>query len=501
MAENLNMLRARLREVELLGSTRAVLEWDQQTYMPVGGVTRRAEQIGLLSRMVHEQFTSAATGDLLVRAEAEVAGLDPESDEARLVANVRRDYDREVKIPTPLAEELSRHSAVAEIEWREAKARKDFHRFSPTLERTVDLTRQVAAHLGYTDDPYDPLLDMFEPGATTRQVSALFEEIKPELVDLTRHIAESPKSRTDQNLTGSFPIPAQRAMTLEVVKALGYDVQRGRQDEAPHPFCTSFTRDDVRITTRYSEERLEVGLYASLHECGHALYEQGFDAEYDGTPLAGGASSGIHESQSRLFENLVGRSREFCEWVLPKVQMAFPDSARGWTADQFYRGVNVVRPSLVRVEADEVTYNLHIFLRFELERDLLSGKLHVSQLPDAWNEKMNQYLGLTPPDVGVGVLQDVHWPSGLFGYFPTYTLGNVFASQIWSAARRDLPDLDAEIRRGEFAALRDWLCESIHRHGRKYLPHELLRIATGEPPTARHYGDYLRTKFSELYDL
>jgi carboxypeptidase Taq len=321
------------------------------------------------------------------------------------------------------------------------------------------------------------------------------------LVELTRRIAESPRGAEAAALDGDFPIPLQRRFTSEVVRALGYDFARGRQDEAPHPFCTSFTRDDVRITTRFSDRTLTVGLYASLHECGHALYEQGFDSEIDGTPLAGGASSGIHESQSRLYENLVGRSRAFCRWILPRIQEAFPNTTRDWNVERLYRGVNRVAPSFIRVEADEVTYNLHILLRFELERELLAGRIQVRDLPDAWNVRMDEYLGITPQNDSVGVLQDVHWPAGLFGYFPTYTLGNVFSAQIWQSGRRSLPDLDKEIENGQFAALRDWLCESIHRHGRKYKPHELMEKATGEPPAARYYLEYLEAKFGEVYGL
>ncbi len=501
MGQNLDALRSRMKEIELLTTTRGVLEWDQQTFMPDGGVCRRAEQIGLLSRMIHEQFTASQTGDLLARAELEVSDLEPDSDEVRLAANVRRDYDRDVKIPVKLAEEMAHHSAVSESAWREARASKDFPRFAPTLERMVDLVKQAAEHLGYTDDPYDPLLDTYEPGAKTAEVSVLFEEIKPHLVELTRLIAESGVTRREGDLSGDFPIVSQRALTQEIVKALGYDFTRGRQDEAAHPFCTSFARDDVRITTRYDEKRLEGAVYASMHECGHALYEQGFDSEYDGTPLAGGASSGIHESQSRLYENLVGRSRPFCKWLLPRIQSAFPDPAAAWTADAFYQAVNRVQPSFIRVEADEVTYNLHILLRFELERDLLRDRVKVRDLPDAWNAGMEQYLGITPPNVALGVLQDVHWPSGLFGYFPTYTLGNVFSAQIWNAVRRDLPDLDSEIEQGQFDALRDWLCECVHRHGRKYLPKEVIEKATGEPPTTDYYVAYLRGKFGDLYGL
>lgn len=498
---SIEKLKARMSDIGHLHRAAAVLEWDLQTYMPPGGAAARAAQIALLSRLAHEQFTDPETGRLLKLAEAEVAGMAPESDEVRLVRNVRRDYDREVKIPTELAAELSRHAALSQDIWAKARAESDFAAFTPALERMFDLLRQAAERLGYEDEPYDALLDHYEPGAKTREIAVLFDDLKPQLRELTQAIVASPNYQDVPVLAGSFPVETQKEFALQAVRELGYDLQRGRQDQSPHPFCTTFSRDDVRITTRFREERLEIAFYASLHEAGHALYEQGIPAEYDNTPLGGGTSSGVHESQSRLWENLVGRSRSYCAYIFPRLQQAFPEPLVGWDAERFYRAVNRVTPSFIRVEADEVTYNLHVLLRFELERDLLMQRLTVNDLPDVWNAKMQEYLGITPPDDAHGVLQDVHWSAGLVGYFPTYTLGNLLSAQLWHTLRQAIPDLGDRIEQGDFAPLLAWLRENVHRHGRKYMPDELIRRVTGEPLTAQYYLEYLRGKFGEIYGL
>ncbi len=500
MGQKVDALIARTKQISYLRSVVGVLEWDQQVNMPPGGGPARAASIGLVSRIAHEQFTDADTGRLLEAAEREVEGSDPESDAVRLVGNVRHDFDRAVKIPATLAGEIAEHSVTAEGIWREARSQSEFSAFAPALEKMVVLIRQVAERLGYTDDVYDPLLDGFEPGMRTAEVAAVFAELRPQLVDLTRTIGEA-RSPDGAPISGRFDIPTQRELTKEVVAAIGYDLTRGRQDEAAHPFCTDFSRGDVRITTRFSADRLDAALYASMHEAGHAMYEQGIPMEWDHTPLGSAASMGVHESQSRMWENLVGRGRPFCEYVMPKLQATFPDAYAGVDVERYYRAVNRVERSFIRVEADEVTYNLHILLRFELERELLQGKLSVRDLPGAWNARMHQYLGITPPDDAHGVLQDIHWSGGMFGYFPTYTLGNLISAQLWHAAQRDLPDLDDRIRAGEFTSLLGWLREHVHRCGRKYRPDELIQKATGEPLTARYYVDYLHTKFGELYGV
>ncbi len=501
MSENMSKLKARLARISRLGQAAALLGWDQQTYMPPGAAAARGEQAATLGQLIHEMFVSTETGTLLAEVEAEVAGQDPDSDDVRITTVMRRDYDRATKLPGELVAEVARHTALAQEIWLRARAASDFALFAPALEKMLELTRRTAEYLGYEQHIYDALLEGYEPGARQAEVAAMFAEMKPKLIALTQAIAASDCPADDSLLHGDFPVAKQRELTLKIVQALGYDLQRGRQDEAPHPFCSDFSRDDVRITTRFDPHYVGMALYASLHETGHAMYEQGSPSEYEGTPLSGGASLGVHESQSRLWENLVGRSRAFCAYILPELQQTFPEALGHADSEAYYRAVNKVAPSLIRVEADEVTYNLHVLLRFELECDLLTGNLAVSDLPAAWNAKMRQYLGVTPPDDAHGVLQDTHWAIGLIGYFPTYSIGNLLSAQLWHAANDALPDLEAQIARGEFAPLLDWLRTHVHRYGRKYLPRELVVKATGEPLTSRCYVDYLTAKFSDLYAL
>ncbi|HLV78997.1 MAG TPA: carboxypeptidase M32, partial [Chthonomonadaceae bacterium] len=487
MTDNLSLLKSRLARIARLREATALLEWDMQTYMPPGAVSARAEQTATLTQLTHEMLTAEETGALLAKSEADTAGADADSDEARLLRVLRREYDRATKLPADLVAELARHVALSQDIWQRARAASDFAAFAPALEKMIALARRMAGYLGYKDHIYDALLDIYEPGARQADVAAMFAEMKPHLIALTRAIAASAHPVDDGLLHGNFPIERQKTLTLRAVQALGYDLQRGRQDEAPHPFCTSFSRDDVRITTRFDAGYLAQALYASLHEAGHGLYEQGLPPEYEATPLGDAASLGIHESQSRLWENLVGRSRPFCAFLFPLLQEAFPDAFAQIEPEAYYRAINKVAPSFIRVEADEVTYNLHILLRFELECDLLTGRLAVSDLPAAWNAKMQAYLGITPPNDAQGVLQDVHWSGGLIGYFPTYSIGNLVSGQLWHAAGQALQDRDAQIARGEFAPLLGWLRQNVHRYGRKYLPSELIEKATGEPLTSRYY--------------
>jgi len=501
MSDSLSRLKTRMAQINCLGQATSVLSWDQQTYMPSGGAASRAEQIATLSQIAHERFTATETGDLLAQAEAETQGMDPDSDTVRMLQNIRRKYDRETKLPADLVIELARHSSLAQEIWQQARKDNAFAAFLPALEKMFALIREAAQHLGYQEHIYDPLIDLHETGMTQARVAAMFNELKPELIALTRAIAESSHKADDSPLHGDFPVAKQAELTLKFVQALGYSLERGRQDIAPHPFCTHFSRDDVRITTRFDPTFLPMAVYASLHEAGHALYEQGSPPEYEGTALAGGTSLGVHESQSRLWENLVGRSREFCVWAYPQLQAAFPSALGGVSLDAYYRAINRVEPSLIRVEADEVTYNLHILLRFELECDLLTGSLAVADLPAAWNAKMQEYLGVTPPTDADGVLQDVHWSGGLIGYFPTYSIGNLLSGQLWQTIRTALPDLNAQMERGEFAPLLDWLRRNVHGYGSKYLPNELTVKATGAPLSSKPYLAYLKAKFNALYGL
>ena len=501
MTEAIGSLKARMAQIKRLGEALALLGWDQQTYMPQGAAASRGEQGAVLSQHIHDMFVSTETEKLLAQAERDTAGDDPDSDDVRMLAVVRRDYNRETRLPSDLVAELSRHRAIAHSIWVRARKESDFASFAPALEKMLDLIRRRAECLGYTEHIYDAQIDTFEPGMKQSDVARMFADLKPDLVALTRAIGASAIPVDNSLLLRSYPIDVQRTVTLSLAAEFGFDFHRGRQDEAAHPFCSGFGRDDVRLTTRFDPSHLSMALYATLHETGHGLYEQGLPAEHNATPLGASASLGIHESQSRMWENLVGRSRPYCEYVFPRLKAAFPEALGGESAEAFYRAVNRVSPSLIRVEADEVTYSLHIMLRFELECALLTGELAVKDLPAAWNEKMESCFGLTPPDDARGVLQDVHWSEGLFGYFPTYALGNLVSGQLWSAIHAALPDIEAQIGRGEFGNLLEWLRENIHRRGRKYLPGELVQMATGEPITSRYYLDYLTGKFGDIYGL
>ena len=501
MPENLVRLKERLARLKRLSEVSELLGWDQQTYMPEGAAASRGEQSAVLSQLIHDTFVSSETADVLGAAEQEIAGADPDSDDVRMLAVVRRDFDRETRVPSDLVAELSRHQAVAHSIWVRARKENDFASFAPALEKMLDLTRRRAEALGYTEHIYDALLEGYEPGLKRSEVAAMFAGIKPALVEMTRAIGASARPVDASLLHRSYPTEVQKSLTLKLAEEFGFDLKRGRQDEAAHPFCSGFNRDDVRLTTRLDPNYLGQGLYATLHETGHGLYEQGFTVEYDPTPLGTAASLGVHESQSRLWENMVGRSRNYCVHLFPQLQAAFPGALGNETTESFYRAVNRVEPSLIRVEADEVTYNLHIMLRFELECELLTGELKVSDLPEAWNTRMQAYFGITPPTDSEGVLQDVHWSAGLIGYFPTYSLGNVMSGQLWHAVRRAHPDLEEQIRRGQFAQLLEWLRANVHRYGRKYSPATLIEKATGEPINSRYYLEYLTAKFSEIYGL
>ncbi|MDR7559428.1 MAG: carboxypeptidase M32, partial [Armatimonadota bacterium] len=485
-------LKDHLRTITDLRSAAAFLRWDQETFMPPAAALARAGTLATLSRLAHEAFISAETGRLLEEAERVAGELDPDSDEAALVRMTRRDYDRQRKLPAEFVAERAREASLSVQVWREARRRDDFAAFRPSLEKMVDFARRTADYLGFTEHSYDALLDLYEPERTAREVEAIFARLREVTVPFVRAIAERGPVVDDGFLRQDYPEDGQRAFGLMVAEAFGYDLARGRLDVSAHPFANAFNVNDVRITTRYQRRYLPSAIFGIFHEAGHALYEQGVAPSLDRTPLARGASLGLHESQSRMWENLVGRSRPFWEHYFPKLQELFPEQLRGVDVERFYRAVNIVRPSLIRVEADEVTYNLHIMLRFELEKALLEGSLQVEALPRAWAEKMAAYLGLTPPSDADGVLQDIHWAQGSIGYFPTYSLGNIISVQLFEAARRAHPTLLEEFRTGRFATLLGWLRQNLHRHGRKFLPREILRRATGRELTVEPYLEYLR---------
>ena len=493
-------LKQRTADVVTLQMTSAVLEWDQQTQMPPAGAHRRASQLALMHKLSHDTLIGTETERLLTMAEREGKDLDPDSDDAAYLRVTRRDFDKAAKLPTKLVEEIASTTALAHEEWAKARAMSDYAVFAPWLEKILDLQRRVTDCLGYKNERYDALLDQYEPDMTAAEVRTMFEALKPTAVALVKRIAEQPKIDTEP-LTRDFDEDRQRVFGEHIIKLFGYDFTRGRQDRAVHPFCTHFSRNDVRITTRFDHNFLPMALFGTLHETGHALYEMGVAERYDGNFLAGGTSLGMHESQSRLWENLVGRSRPFWDHYYGKLQSTFPVLA-DVDAGRFYRAINMVEPSLIRVEADEVTYNLHIMLRFEMEVELLDGRLSVADAPAAWNARVQEYLGLDVPDDANGILQDVHWSFGGIGYFPTYTLGNVISVQLFEAANAALGgDLDDQIGRGEFAPLREWLRENVHQWGRKYTPTELIKRATGKPLDTAPYLAYLDRKFSDLYGI
>ncbi|MCB9437694.1 MAG: carboxypeptidase M32 [Anaerolineales bacterium] len=499
--ENLNALKARTAEVVNLNRAASVLSWDQQTYMPPGGAEARAEQMATLRKYSHQVMTADETGRLLEAAEQEVAGLDEHNDEVGLVRIIRRDYDRATKLPSEHVVEFSKTTTIAHETWVKARAEDNFALFLPTLEKIYDLCRQRAEYLGYQDQLYDALLDQYEAGATTAEVEALFSNLREELVPFVAAILERADQVSGEPLHRAFPADKQAQFGLMAAQKMGYDMRRGRQDLTVHPFCITFSRDDVRITTRYDENFLSDGLFSTLHEAGHAIYEQGIPARYDGTPLGRGVSLGVHESQSRLWENIVGRSRGFWRRFYGELQQTFAGVLDDVSVEDFYRAINRVSASYIRVDADEVTYPLHIMLRFELEQDIFNGKLAVKDAPEAWNAKMEAYLGIRPRNNAEGVLQDVHWSSGIMGYFPTYAMGTMLSAQLYNAALADHSGIPAEIEQGEFSTLLQWMNTHVHAYGRKYMPADVVVKATGQPLQHHAYMNYLRAKFGEIYGL
>jgi carboxypeptidase Taq len=489
-------LRERLGELVDLEAALHVLGWDQETMMPPGGAAARGEALATLSRMAHERLVDDGLLALLQELAPWASKLPREDDGATIVRVVARDVDRARRVPPELTAEISRASSEALGVWKQAREEDDFAAFAPMLERNLELRRRLAACFPEAEHPYDALLDFYEPGMTTAAVRETFARLREGLVPL---IAEVTAAEAPPQLEGPFDVPAQRALALEMVRSLGFDEQHWRLDDSVHPFSQSLAPTDIRVTGRFRDDELS-GLFAVMHEVGHGLYERQQDPALERTTLGTGVSMGIHESQSRLWENLVGRSRPFWSHWLPRAQERLP-ALRGLDLDAFLRAVNAVRPSLIRVDADEATYSLHIVLRFELEVAMLEGTLAVADLPAAWDERMRELLGVEVPDDRRGVLQDIHWAFGDLGYFPTYALGNIAAAQLWEAAAADLPQLDEDLARGELAPLREWLGEHVHRAGRRLEPAELLRRVTGSSydpaPLLRH----LRAKFTELYDV
>lgn len=502
MAEALNALVEHMREIEHLNAALGLMGWDQQVLLPSGAAAARAAQQATLARLAHEKFTSKRTAELLDAAAAETSALPYDSDEASFVRVTRADYEENTKIPSELVAERARLTGLANEVWVKARANDDFAHFVPMLSQLVDNARKIADSLGYSEHPYDALLNMYERGITSNQVKTIFDEHKTALAGLISRISQVGDRVSDAPVHQHFPTEKQREFGLSMIKVIGFDFERGRQDVSVHPFASGIHRTDVRLTTRFDESFLNPALFGIIHEAGHGMYEQGVSANWDNFPSMGsGTSLGVHESQSRMWENIVGRSKGFWTWAYPQLQATFPDQLKNVDLDAFHKAVNKVEPSFIRVEADEATYNLHIMLRFELEMEMISGAVKVENLASEWNQRFEAMIGVTPPNNALGVLQDIHWSFGLIGYFATYALGNMLAAQYYRKALADRPSIPADIANGKFDTLLTWLNENIHQHGRKFTGDELTRRITGEGIQSKYYMQYLEEKYTEIYGL
>jgi carboxypeptidase Taq len=497
-----NQLREMVRESALLSSMQSVLGWDEVTKMPAKAAPWRADQVSLLAGLAHKKMTDPRLGELLEQLAEDPAIIeDPDSNAAVTVRRLRRTYDKKTKLPDALVKELSRTASLGQSVWEKARADDDFKMFAPTLEKTFALKREEADALGWDDCRYDALLDDYEPEAKTAELQTVLCGLRDELVPLLESVRDSRSGPDDKIFRQNFPKNIQDPLVRQAAELIGFDFSRGRLDTTAHPMCTELGPFDCRITTRFDEQFLPSAFFGVMHEAGHGIYEQGMCTEQFGLPLGMAVSLAIHESQSRLWENLVGRSHAFWEYFLPKAQAAFPEQLGPISLDQFYHSINVVEPSLVRVEADEATYNLHILIRFELEQALLDEQLSVADLPGAWNDLYEKYLGIRPKNFAEGVLQDVHWSAGLVGYFPTYAIGNLCASQFFAAAENEVGPLSEQFAAGDFGPLRGWLREKIHSQGQRYFAPELVERVTGKPLSHDALLDHLKTKLKPLYDL
>jgi carboxypeptidase Taq len=491
----------RVYEINDLRKAVRILTWDREVVMPKGGDEDRNQQIATLQRLSHALYTSDEMGELIEKASEELNGASYQSTEASLIRFLRRDYARARRLPADFISQVSSINGQATAAWKKAREDDDFALFKPWLEKVVEMNREKAELLGYVDDPYDALLDSHEPGSKTSEIKAIFDSTKSALKPLYEAVLQNYSRVDDRILRQPYDVGKQKFFARYLAAIIGYDFNRGHLATAVHPFSTNFSRNDVRITTRYSENYLSPGIFATLHESGHAIYVQNVNQGLTRTPLAKETSAALDESQSRLIENMVGRSKGFWQVHLPKLKELFPDQLGDVSVNQFYQAVNKVQPSFIRVEADELTYNLHIILRFELERKLINGGLRAADIPEAWNAKMSELLGVVPATNREGCLQDIHWTLVGFGYFPTYALGNLYAAQFFKAARAQDPSITAELERGKTDSLLEWLRINIHQHGRKFTPSEIVEAATGSPLDHRDFVDYATAKFSDVYQL
>ena len=489
----------RLRAIDLIGQIGGLVSWDQEVLMPPKAAGLRAEQLAWISKTGHQRLTNPRIGELLDELEVTDGLNDVQTANVRLA---RESYDKATKLPTEFVEEMAKHRSKAQISWSEARAKDDFSIFRDDLAKSIDLARRKADYLGYDELRYDALLDIYESGLTVARVDPLFAGLRDNVAPLIKAVVES-GNRPDISWVedNSWEQPGQEALSQGVSEAIGFDFSAGRRDASTHPFCGGPNPDDVRWTTRYSESDPFGSLYGSMHETGHGTYEQGRRRDLDFQPAGEANGLGVHESQSRLWENQIGRSREFCEWALPMWQKHFPQNMDGVDSEALWQAVNLVEPSLIRVEADEATYNMHIMIRYEIEKKLIAGDLEIDDLPDAWDDMYEEFLGIRAPTRTLGVLQDIHWSMGAFGYFPTYTLGNLYSAQLLAAARKDLPDHDEQMRCGEFGPLLDWMREHVHQRGSILEPADLIEEATGSPPSPDAFVDYLKDKVEQLYGV
>ena len=491
-------LKKKFSEITRLNHIRALLGWDEKVNLPNGSFGGRAEQSALMSKIVHERLISDKIGNLIKECE-KLDNLD--LIDAAFIREAKRDYDQEVKLPTKLVEEISKTASLGHAKWVEARKKDDFSLFQPLLEKMIGLQIQVAEKLDTHPDLYSTLIDLYEPGATYDWIAKIFSKSKQNLNKIIKKLNTSTDKPDFSILTQKWDVDKQWDFSIEVVKGLNYDFNKGRQDKSAHPFTTSLSSTDTRFTTRINENFFSTCLFGSIHECGHALYEMGFKEEIHDNILADGCSMGIHESQSRMWENMVGRSKEFWKYWYPKLEKNFPGNFKGISMEDFYRSINTVQPSLIRVDADEVTYGMHVILRFELERDIIEGNVNVSELPEIWNSKMDDLLGITPPNNADGVLQDVHWSSGYFGYFPTYFLGNLYGAQFYKKALKDHPSLPRAYETGNFSNLLTFVRENIHQYGRIYQAKDLITRVTGEELNPDYFIEYLEQKFYPIYSV
>lgn len=494
-------IKAHATQTGYLLSSAALLEWDQQTKLPSSGGQYRSEQITCLAKLIHERETDPHLGAWLneLSESPEVSAEDPTSDIATTVRELKRKFDRQVKIPSDLVQALARASSRGQQIWVSARQANDFSIFEPALKEMINLKQQQADAIGFEDCRYDALLDEYEPGARSQKVTSVFEALREELVPLLEQLKGSGDSIDSSCLHRVYPIDAQKTFVKQVSEKIGFDYTRGRMDVTHHPFCTDIGPNDCRITARYNETYFSSALFVTLHEAGHGIYEQGLRGDWYGLPPGQYCSLGIHESQSRLWENLVGRSESFWQYLFPIAQDVFPDALGDISMSDFHHAINEIAPSLIRVEADEVTYNLHIIIRYELERSLIDGDLDVSNLPEAWNDKYQRALGIVPPDAASGVLQDVHWSAGLIGYFPTYAIGNLYASQFFDAAKSQIGGLDELFAKGDFAPLKEWLNENIHQSGKCLPPEKLCEKVTGKELSHKSLVEHLKSKIDRTY--